>query len=105
MGTAILSRLLISLQLTRRLLLLTAVALALKIALGLLLTRLIGIAGLLSMSCVQLFIFLITLRIALDAETQASRSLGGRDSDFTRSLQKLAPAHTVKKLTLSLRRF
>jgi hypothetical protein len=88
------------------LLLLTAVALALKIALGLLLTRLMGIAGLtLSMSCVQLFIFLITLRIALNAETQASQSLGGRDSDFTRSLQEVSTARTVKKLTLSLRRF
>ncbi len=97
MGTAILSRLLISLQLTRRLLLLTAVALALKIALGLLLTRLMGIAGLtLSMSCVQLVIFLITLRIALRAEVQAGQSFGDGGAMFTGSLQDVSTARIAR---------
>jgi putative peptidoglycan lipid II flippase len=75
MGAAILGRLLISLQMTQRLFLLTAFALGLKVVLGLFLTHLMGIAGLaLSMSCVQLAVFLMTLRIASKAEIRASQS-------------------------------
>ncbi|MGA7409010.1 MAG: lipid II flippase MurJ [Bryobacteraceae bacterium] len=68
MGTAVLSRLLISAHKTRQLLLISASALVLKVGIGLSLAYVMGIEGLaLSMSCVQLVVFLMTMRIALQS--------------------------------------
>jgi len=65
MGTAILSRLLISTRKTRQLLLMSASALVLKVGVGLSLAYVMGVEGLsLSASCVQLVVFLMALRIA-----------------------------------------
>ncbi len=68
MGIAVLSRLLISARKTRQLLLISASALVLKVGIGLSLANVMGIEGLsLSMSCVQLIVFLMTVPIALRA--------------------------------------
>jgi putative peptidoglycan lipid II flippase len=67
MGTAVLSRVLISARKTRQLLLISASALVLKAGIGLFLAYAMGIEGLsLSVSCVQLIVFLLTLRIAFE---------------------------------------
>jgi putative peptidoglycan lipid II flippase len=66
MGTAVLSRLLISAHKTRQLLLISLSALVLKVVIGLSLAHVMGIEGLsLSMSCVQLVVLLMTVPIAL----------------------------------------
>jgi putative peptidoglycan lipid II flippase len=88
MGTSILSCLLIALRLTKRLFLLTGFALLLKIALGLLLSHWLGIAGLaLSLSCVQCVVFLLMLRIASTHFPRNGHSPYSQPSVFTVSLQ------------------
>jgi len=100
MGIAILSRLLISMHKTRQLLLLSASALVLKIGLGLSLAYVLGIAGLpLSMSCVQLFVFLLTLRIALKALRQSGHSPGPFPDVFTGFLQDVGIGRPSRKLS------
>jgi putative peptidoglycan lipid II flippase len=99
MGSVILSRLLVSLREARRLLLLTGSALILKVVLGLSLAKVMGVAGLsLSMSCVQLVVFLMTLRLALQAEMQISQSDSSCLVDFTGSLQGVGMERMTKRL-------
>jgi putative peptidoglycan lipid II flippase len=75
MGTAVLSRLLISAHKTRQLLLISASALVLKVGIGLSLAYVMGIEGLsLSMSFVQLVVFLMTVPIALRGLRQSRHS-------------------------------
>ena len=65
MGIAVLSRLMISTQKTKWLLFISAAALVLKGGVGVSLARVMGVEGLsLSMGCVQMVVFLMTLRIA-----------------------------------------
>jgi putative peptidoglycan lipid II flippase len=100
MGSVILSRLLVSLRQARRLLLLTGSALVLKVMLGLSLAKVMGVAGLsLSISCVQLVVFLMTLRIALQAGMQISQPDSSCLVDFTGSLQDVGMGRTARKLS------
>ena len=100
MGSVILSRLLVSLRQAGSLLLLTGSALVLKVVLGLSLAHVMGVAGLsLSISCVQLAVFLMTLRLALRAEMQISQSDCLCLADFTGSLQDVGMERATKKLS------
>jgi putative peptidoglycan lipid II flippase len=100
MGSVILSRLLVSLGQARRLLFLTGSALVLKVVLGLSLAHLMGIAGLsLSMSCVQLAVFLMTATIAQPAIMRISESDRSVPVDFTGSLQYVGIGHTAGKIS------
>jgi hypothetical protein len=79
---------------------LTGSALVLKVVLGLSLAHLMGIAGLsLSMSCVQLAVFLMTATIAQPAIMRISESDRSVPVDFTGSLQYVGIGHTAGKIS------